>query len=369
MLATLGLLASVACSQTTPSSETDKSSDQSTPLVANASGRLTDVGVSCSLTTHVSDGKPLVRMTLTNDGIQPVQLLPRGTAWDDKTAVFAVTSGSVTARYIGMQAHRGPVQDDEFMALNPGDTSYVDYPISERYAAPSSGAYDVRIAQDTVTVRLGSESVDLQTDCGHVEVALTEFDSAAAVAAQPLTYSSCDTAQQSQFEHIKRVGRAMLDRSFDQVTSTSGIYTRWFGAWTSTRSTSVTTVLTGVRNAWDGQRIACLVDETATNPTGCTPGVLAYVGGGCGSNNVCICPFFWSFPSFVGEDYSQAGTFVHELTHLVGTGDNNTWGPGAAATLASTNPTTAVATASCFEYFISNGFSGIVTSIANSMLN
>ena len=334
---------------------------QPTALSPEAQGRLSDLGVACNL---VDSDAGYVSMRLHNAGTRAVLLLERGTAWDEGASVFTVTSdGAGAAKYLGTWASRGPVLDEEYLRLEPGETQSVTYPVAQRYGL-SPGVYRASLAQATIRTRVGDQDLLLQHDCNSTGLSFTQVPEELGNLGQAYTYSSCTAGETARFEDIKVVGRATLDAAFPIVNSDNPIYERFFGAWTSGRGSAVTAVLTSVRDTWDAQNIVCGNATCTANPTW-----IAYVGGTCGANNVCICDPFWTeYPAFVGQDFAQSSTLIHELTHLVGgTGDNSTWGMTNAEALAISNPATAVDTAACFEYFTSVQYSGLAY-VASTMI-
>jgi peptidyl-Lys metalloendopeptidase len=123
-------------------------------------------------------------------------------------------------------------------------------------------------------------------------------------------------------------------------------YTWWFGAYTSSRYSTVRTHFTNLKSALSSQPYT--FDCTCTDS-----GTYAYVYP-TQPYRVYLCGAFWSAPN-TGTD-SRAGTLVHESSHfnVVAGTDDWAYGQTAAHNLANNNPKHAIDNADSHEYFSEN---------------
>ncbi|KAL1603423.1 hypothetical protein SLS59_004520 [Nothophoma quercina] len=135
-----------------------------------------------------------------------------------------------------------------------------------------------------------------------------------------ITYSSCSTSQISTLKTSVSDAISMAGAAYTAAGSTADYFTTWFKS-TSVKS-KVQTIYNDVKNVQTtSPKISC------TDTYGdCADGsALLYT---VPSDNVIVpCPNngFWDFPVLASQcsndDYDKAGSILHEMTHLYGTGD------------------------------------------------
>ncbi|HEY5959546.1 MAG TPA: M35 family metallopeptidase [Polyangiaceae bacterium] len=358
------ILSAAACGSHTDSQPGTSGNTPSTTsaLVAEADGRLSDFGISCHLAVSGEGVDAVVSMQLNNQGGQAVQVLRRGTAWDDASSVFHVTSPAGTANYVGISASRGPIDESEYFALPPQGAESIQYPIGKQYSVTADGNYDASLARDVFVVKVAGAELRLQHDCNTVVAHLLSAGEGVAIAREAVTFSNCSTAQQSVFNAAKLRAKTALDTTLIGVVSGNNLYRRWFGDWTSARSTTVTTVFNAMLAYWDAETIAC--DVT------CTAGWGAYTSYHSGTIHLCP-PYFSSMSNFSGEDYwNQTGTYIHEMSHERGSGViDYAYGAANDLSLATSTPDHAILNADNYAlYAMSSYVSWIMTPLADISL-
>jgi peptidyl-Lys metalloendopeptidase len=313
-----------------------------------AEARLVDEQLACSLET-ISDGEAVVvKMSLTNNGDIPVSVSPQGTAWDNGTSVFNVESASERIAYKGISAYRGPFASDEYINVAPGASVSKEYALSGNYPIDNADDYSVNLVRKVFDVEISGEQMTLQHNCGELMV----YAAPATIrqVREPLTYVSCSTNRTNLVERaIKPTVYSMMTDVQNAVKSGHPIYTEWFGTWSTARGNTVSGVFDDIDDKWDTWEIDCAACEN--------PSWNAYVNRGQDSNRVHLCVPYWSLPSFsIEAGSSQAGVFIHELSHLESETKDYVYNADPARNLAVTNPDNAVDNAENYEHFSSHQY-------------
>jgi deuterolysin len=161
-----------------------------------------------------------------------------------------------------------------------------------------------------------------------------------------VTYSSCSSSQQSTLKTSVADAISMATRASTAAASSADYFTTWFKS-TSVAS-KVQTIYNDVKNVQTtSPKISC------TDTYGdCSDGsALLYTVPS--ANTIVPCPNngFWGFPEYApqctNDDYDKAGSILHEMTHLYGTGDY-AYGYTAAQQLSATQ---AAANADTYEMY------------------
>jgi peptidyl-Lys metalloendopeptidase len=164
-----------------------------------------------------------------------------------------------------------------------------------------------------------------------------------------VTYVGCTASQIQLNNQAILTARTYTENAKGYLNSnaTGARYTTWFGAYTSTRYTTMQQHFAKIDTAIDqtgGQvKINC----------GCTDSFFAYVFPNQ-PYEIFVCNAYWR-ASLVGTD-SKAGTLIHEMSHftaVAGT-DDHAYGQSTASNLAINNPALAVDNADSHEYFAEN---------------
>ena len=161
-----------------------------------------------------------------------------------------------------------------------------------------------------------------------------------------ITYSSCSSSQTSTLKTSVSDAISMASAAYTAAGSAADYFTTWFKS--TSNESKVRTIYNDVKNVQTtSPKISC------TDTYGdCSDGsALLYT---VPSANVIVpCPNngFWGFPELAsqcsGDDYDKAGSVLHEMTHLYGTGDY-AYGPDAAKALSASQ---AAANADTYEMY------------------
>lgn len=308
-----------------------------------------------------------VEVIVTNTGNRiarvPKWQLPDG-ALDAK--LFQVSRDGQPVAYEGPMIKRGLPTADDFALLRPGQ--------SYRMTADLAGAYDMRQrGQYTVTLASPLQHASLSNDGGMLStarglpmllqsaplrvwheggtatVADAKAKPAASLVSGGVTYVNCSSSQVTGAGDAVTSARGYSENAKGYLNggSTGPRYTTWFGAYTSSRYSTVRQHFVNIDAAIDqsgGQvKINC----------GCNQNYYAYVYP-TRPYEIFVCRAFWSAPR-TGTD-SKAGTLIHEMSHfnVVAGTDDHVYGQSGARNLASTNPASAVDNADNHEYFAEN---------------
>lgn len=161
-----------------------------------------------------------------------------------------------------------------------------------------------------------------------------------------ITYSSCSTSQTSQLETSVADAITLATNAYTAANTGADYFTTWFMS--ASEESTVRTIYQDVKNVQTtGPKISC------TDTYGdCSDGTaLLYT---IPSDNFIVpCPNngFWDFPEYSADctdfDYDRAGSILHEMTHLYGTGDY-AYGPTKAKALSAAK---AAANADTYEMY------------------
>lgn len=271
--------------------------------------------------------------------------------------------------YTGRLYKRATPRPEDYIRIPAGSSLSADVELSAVYDLSRTGEYSIRYRvalQDGL--RADAKSVsgfaglrNLESNVVFLgiernERALDAIETLARIeeAARPdkaLTpsYVSCSSTRQSSLVTALNNAQGLAQRSRDYLNavpstsrSTDSNYKTWFGAYTSSNWSEVTTDFANIYSA--------MSTKTFTFYCDCTDSSYAYVYANQ-PYKVHLCGAFWSAPA-TGTD-SKAGTLIHETSHftvVAGTQDY-AYGQTACRNLALTNPTKAVNNADSHEYF------------------
>ena len=160
-------------------------------------------------------------------------------------------------------------------------------------------------------------------------------------------YVACTVSRQSLIAQarIDATSYSNNAKSYLNANTLDSRYTTWFGAFTSTRYSTVNTHFNTITSAF--------VNATISYDCGCTENYYAYVYPDR-PYEIHLCNVFWTAPA-TGTD-SKAGTLIHEMSHffVVASTDDWAYGQTAARNLAISDPNKAVDNADTHEYFSEN---------------
>ncbi len=304
----------------------------------------------------------VVRFTLRNDSDEDLYILSWQTPFRGvESNLFDVRQGGQPVAYTGRIYKRATPQASDYLRIPAGSALSADIELSSVYDLRASGEYSVQYrvrAQDVLASDLKVLTRNVESNVVFlaierpVEAFTPDFDEvliAAAGKALAPSYVSCSSSRQSTLvtslsnaESISLKARDYLNNLPTASRSTDAAYLTWFGAYTSSRYSTVQSHYTSIYSAFNTKRVTFYCD--------CTDSAYAYVF----SNRpyeIHLCNAFWNAPAS-GID-SKAGTLVHEMSHfkvVAGTSDY-AYGTSACRSLAISNPTRAISNADSHEYF------------------
>ncbi|KAK7037539.1 hypothetical protein VNI00_011031 [Paramarasmius palmivorus] len=303
--------------------------------------------------------------SLQNTGDETLKILkdPRGVLSTLPTETFGITDvEGVTPSFTGVKVKFVPEYaaklEDSFTILEPGQSIDVEHDLSSAYnfTLPGEGLYDIHAdnlfqivdpATNELTDLRATQETSLQANVkGKLAIARREVPSNGL--AKRATYRSCSSTQQSQLSAAATAAANYASSAssyLNALSSGSARYTTWFGTYTSSRKSTVTSHFTAIKGySFSGETYDCSCTDSGT---------YAYVYPDT-YGVIYLCGAFWQAP-VTGTD-SRGGTLIHESSHftrIAGT-DDVVYGQSGAKSLASSNPSQAIRNADSHEYFAEN---------------
>ncbi|KAF8646489.1 hypothetical protein AX16_007191 [Volvariella volvacea WC 439] len=289
-------------------------------------------------------------LKILNDPYSPLSTLP--------TETFTVTDASGAApEFIGVKAKFVPSVAAEiegaYTILAPGESVSVEHDLSQAYNLTNTGVGDYTFEANNRFYIVGADNhVSTVYADGEVHTARVSGRLAAARRDEGLTkratFVGCSSSQQSLINTAASSATTYATNSYNYLnanTAATTRYTTWFGAFTSSRRSTVLSHFNAIRgNNFNSFTWDCTCTDSGT---------YAYVYPSQ-FGRVYFCGAFWNAPN-TGTD-SKAGTIVHEASHFTSNGGTNdyAYGQSACRSLASSNPDRAVMNADSHEYFAEN---------------
>ena len=294
--------------------------------------------------------------------------LPNGALEAD---LFDVFRNGERVEYIGPQIKRAAPTEADYITLRAGDTKVLSANIAAAYDLSRPGQYTIQYkaylqgaktddgrliaTRDGRMASLASAPMSLWVDgvgaLDSLRSGQTNQPAAAAATTvvNGVSYVGCTNARITTLGTAIASARTYSENSKGYLNAgTVGTrYTKWFGAYTSSRYTTAKSHYAAIDTAMDQTggkiKINC----------GCNQNYFAYVYPNQ-PYQIWVCKSFWSAPN-TGTD-SKAGTLIHEMSHfdVVANTDDVVYGQSGAASLALSNPTDALRNADNHEYFSEN---------------
>ena len=319
----------------------------------------------------ISRGQDKVEVTITNTSRKTVRLpkwqLPSEV---QRSNLFRITRDGQEVGFEGAMVKRGVPTAEDFAILRPGRSYRSTVSLGSAYDLSKAGHYTVTYAAALQYASL-SGGTRLQQSNGMPMVAQGApirmvLDQPATLPSggrlRPVlpgnpqlsdvlgvTYVACTANQIKLNDQAILTARSYTEnaKGYLNANSTGPRYTTWFGAYSSTRYTTIQQHFATIDAAMDqtgGQvKINC----------GCTGSEYAHVFKN-DHYQIYVCNAYWNAP-LAGTD-SKAGTLIHEMSHFTVVADTDDWAYGqtAASNLAVSNPTNAIDNADSHEYFSEN---------------
>jgi peptidyl-Lys metalloendopeptidase len=310
------------------------------------------------------------KVTYRNDSAEDLYLVRWQTALQGVEAnLFDVRVDGQPVPYTGRLYKRGTPQAEDYIRIPAGGSVSANVELSSVYDMSRTGEYSIRyhvalqdgLRGNTAKSLSGLGAGSLDSNVVFLAVERNERASRAvqnlidaADAARPdkaLTpsYVSCSSSRQSLLVTALNNAQGLAQRSRDYLNgiatanrSTDPNYKTWFGTYTSSRWSGVTSDYSNIYSAMSTKAFVFYCD--------CTDSSYAFVYANQ-PYKVHLCGAFWNAPA-TGTD-SKAGTLIHETSHftvVAGTQDYQ-YGQTACRSLAISSPTQAVHNADSHEYF------------------
>jgi peptidyl-Lys metalloendopeptidase len=298
-----------------------------------------------------------VSVTISNPSKSALRILKWYTPFEDvEEPLFEVTRDGVPVEYIGAHYKRPQPVDNDFIILKSGESFTRTVDLADYYDLSVSGTYVVnynvktpgdfqasRVSAPQVEI-LKSNDVRLFVEGRAVKVPEPEAPSAVSGAS---SYTKCTTSQQTLVAQARNDAAAYASDSLNYLLAgaTGARYTTWFGAYNSTRYSTVKGNFTNIKSAMD--------TASMNFNCGCKKRYYAYVYANQ-PYTIYLCSVYWQAPA-IGTD-SKAGTLIHETSHFTVVAGTEDWvyGQSGAKNLAITDPAKAIDNADSHEYFAEN---------------
>lgn len=327
---------------------------------AGAAGLTTTVQIG-----QVTDSALTVRVTVRNTSSSAVDVLTRDLPQAHASkAVLAVTRDGVPVPYRGRLAKLAAPTAADYTHIPAGGAYAATVDLAGDYDLSRPGTFTVALASTQVRTLTGATAARpaaLRVDTGRATVRTSAAIRGAgkasslaptttaqvklAAAAVSITFRGCTTSEQTALKTAVTNAATYSQKSQAWLAanpSGGGAYTTWFGTYSSSRFTRVTSTYSKITSELTSK--ALTLDCTSNED------YYAYVY----PNEpyvIYLCNAFWTAPA-TGTD-SKAGTLIHESSHFTVNGgtDDHAYGQTAARQLAASSPSNAVDNADNYEYF------------------
>ncbi|CAE6414182.1 unnamed protein product [Rhizoctonia solani] len=307
-----------------------------------------------------------VKTVVTNTGSDSVKLLkdPSSVLSDWQTNSFRIKGSLGTPLFTGIRIKYSPElalksgDESNFMVLASGESFALTHSLAGVYNFTRTGAGEYNFSASNIfqyvdengqLAAVTAEVVTNKLRLGGSLVALRHKQnlSRRRIARRDIGYNGCSEIQRPQISTAANFANEYVTNAtayLGGISTGTTRYTQWFGAFESTRLSTVKSHFSNIGT-----------DPTSsTYDCGCTQSAIyAYVYQDT-RGYVYLCDAFWSAAD-VGTD-SRAGTIVHEQSHFVVNGgtDDHVYGSVSAHLLAQSNPDQAIDNADNYEYFVEN---------------
>jgi peptidyl-Lys metalloendopeptidase len=275
----------------------------------------------------------VVRITYRNDSAADLYLVRWQTALQGvEENLFDVRLDGQPVAYTGRLYKRATPTASDYIRIPAGGSVSADVELTSVYDLSRTGEYSIRYQASLQDGLRGNSAKSLAGLAGSLESnavflaaerneratdaieKLAQIDEAARLTEKALTpsYVSCSSTRQSQLVTALNNAQGLAQRSRDYLNavpstsrSTDTNYKTWFGTYSSSNWSKVTTDYVNIYSA--------MSTKTFTFYCDCTDSSYAYVFANQ-PYKVHLCNAFWSAPA-TGTD-SKAGTLIHETSHF-----------------------------------------------------
>ncbi|KAH8833927.1 peptidyl-Lys metalloendopeptidase [Flagelloscypha sp. PMI_526] len=322
---------------------------------------LAQLSISLTGPTSVeSVGDLKVSASLINSGSKDLKLLnaPGSVLSELPTDAFTITNeAGEHPTFIGVQVKWAPelaIQKKAWTVVKAGQTLSVTRDLSKAYNFTETGYSEYSIAPSTFFYSVDATETTVSELEATVDTALKSRISEGGVlsvarGAAPMkraTWAGCNSQEKSTLTYVAQASSDLAKKANTTLASMvtpSSLYTTWFGEYTTTRYSTLSTHWTSIAatsfSDWHYDCSTCERDDYYSFVYADDPG------------RIFLCSSFWDLP-FTGTD-SMAGTLVNEASRFTINGGTEEYASGRSACkkLATKNAGQAVMNADSHEYF------------------
>ena len=316
------------------------------------------VSLSVAQSTFSATQDVLVTVTVSNPHKHTVRVLKWFTAAEGvEEPLFAVMRDGQPVAYLGAHHKRPAVTGKDYISLKAGENISHTVNLADIYDLSQSGQYEVFYAVASYQLfdekgnafnlrdSLVSEKISFKAEGGAPRAKPTQPPPPPAGGN---AFNACTIDQQNLLVSARNQAKTYASQASSYLNSNnSGTprYLEWFGAYTSSRYTTVKNNFGAISDK--------MTNAGITFDCKCKQNYYAYVYPNQ-PYKIYLCKVFWQAP-LSGTD-SKAGTLIHEMSHfnVVAGTDDVVYGQTAARNLADTNPNAAITNADSHEYFAEN---------------
>jgi peptidyl-Lys metalloendopeptidase len=312
-----------------------------------------------------------VQFRVTNNSSEELRVpyynLPGASA---ENKLFQVHVDGQPATYTGKMVKRGAPTEADMVTFRAFETKVISVDLSKSYDLSKTGNYTVAfrsfldgaktntgrrlVNNDGRMASLQSPTLKLWVDAGNSLKLLQSGEGnrkppAGGTVVNGVTYAGCSSTQISSAAAGVAQARQYSENGKGYLAGNNQgpRYTTWFGAYTSSRYSTVNQHFVAIDSAIDQSGGQVTIDCS------CHQSYYAYVYP-TQPYRIYVCNAFWSAPT-AGTD-SKGGTLIHETSHfnVVAGTDDWVYGQSGAKSLAISDPTKAIDNADSHEYFAEN---------------
>ena len=319
-----------------------------------------------------------VTVRLHNTSNKPQRILRWYTPADGlQEDLFDISVNGQEAAYTGKRIKRAAATAKDYLTLQPGESRQYQVELTGAYDLPASGNYQIQyhveamalhgvvpkltpqqqaqaeqMLVDTPLPALQSDAIYRQIDVDAKAASDIQWPALVTLAGSVSYAANCSSSRRTSIATALASAKNYASGSYNYLSTypsasraNSVRYKTWFGSYTSSRWSTVSSNFNKINSALNNQPLQF--------DCGCTDSYYAYVYPNQ-PYKIYLCNAFWSAAN-TGTD-SKAGTIVHETSHftVVADTDDIAYGQSAAKSLALSNPAQAVKNADSHEYFAEN---------------
>lgn len=313
--------------------------------------------VSMSQSDFSSAQDVLVTVTLSNPTSHTVRILKWYTpVYGVEEPLFSVTRDGQPVLYTGAIYKRPDATGQDYISLRAGQSVASVVSLGDYYDLSQTGEYAA--SYDVAAYNLFSPRRDTFRRPDKLASAPVDFKADGRATKRPTpppppppggnAFNACSAGQQTDLVAARTQATNYSTESkgyLQNHNSSTARYVDWFGVFTMTRYSTVTTHFVRIADAF--QNAGINFDCKCKQP------YYAYVYADQ-PYFIHLCKYFWLAP-LAGTD-SRGGTLIHEMSHfnVVASTEDFVYGQDGARDLASSNPDDAIMNADNHEYFAEN---------------